>query len=95
MINIAIDSRLEGGRARYREPSAIFIIVVEGGALCMKDGGWHRPPTARVRLIQRPKEVGREIGCHRYLFLWWREAALYAVLMVLLLRELCVVRMDL
>ena len=95
MINIAIDSKLEGGRARYREPSAIFITVVEGGALCMKDGGWHRPLPTRVRLIQRPKEVRCKIGCHRYLFLWWREAALHAVLMAPLLRELCAVRMDL
>ena len=62
MINIAIDPKLEGGRARCREPSAIFIIVLEGGALCMKDGRWHRLPTTRVSTID-PKLEGGRVRC--------------------------------
>ena len=84
MINIVIDPKLVGCRARCREPSPIFItrIVLENGALCMKGGS---APGGRVRLIQSSKEVEPGVGSHLYVFLWWREAALHAVLMAPLL----------
>ena len=59
MINIAIDPKLEGGRAPCREPSVRIRVVEGGGSACSIDGVASSSSVMLVWMVERGCEEGQ------------------------------------